>query len=156
MIRRYIFASVLACLLAAHSRAQPGNEKGEIQAPRIPKEKIPPAPPLPPAEAIKQFKLPPGFRIELVASEPMVEVPTVIQFDPDGRLWVVEMRGYMPNLDGIGETSATGRISILEDTDGDGLMDRKKVFLDGLVMPRALLLVRGGALVCEPPQLWFY
>jgi mono/diheme cytochrome c family protein/glucose/arabinose dehydrogenase len=86
----------------------------------------------------------------------MVEVPTVIQFDPDGRLWVVEMRGYMPNLDGIGETNAIGRISILEDTDGDGRMDQKTVFLDGLVMPRALLPVRGGALVCEPPQLWFY
>ena len=156
MIRRSIFAAVLACLLATHARAQQGDGKGEVQVSRIPKEKIPPAPPLAPDEALKQFKLPPGLRIELVASEPVVEVPVVIQFDPEGRLWVVEMRGYMPNPDGLGETNATGRISILEDTDGDGRMDRKKVFLDGLVMPRALLLVRGGALVCEPPQLWFY
>lgn len=156
MIGRSIFMVALACLLAVHTRAQQGDKSGEVQAPRIPKEKIPPAPPLPPTEALKRFKLPPGFRIELAASEPMVEVPTVIQFDPDGRLWVVEMRGYMPNLDGIGETNATGRISILEDTDGDGRMDQKTVFLDALVMPRALLLVRGGALVCEPPQLWFY
>jgi mono/diheme cytochrome c family protein/glucose/arabinose dehydrogenase len=139
-----------------HARAQQGDKSGEVQAPRIPKEQIPPAPPLPPAEAAKNFKLPPGLRIELAASEPMVEVPVVIQFDPDGRLWVVEVPAYMPNLDGIGETNATGRISILEDTDGDGRIDQKKVFLDGLVMPRALLLVRGGALVCEPPQLWFY
>jgi glucose/arabinose dehydrogenase/mono/diheme cytochrome c family protein len=156
MICRTIFAAAFACLLATCSHAQQGDEKGEVQAPRIPKEKIPPAPPLAPDKALKQFKLPPGFRIELVASEPMVEVPTVMQFDPDGRLWLVEMRGFMPNPDGLGETNATGRVSILEDTDGDGRMDRKKVFLDGLVMPRALLLVRGGALVCEPPQLWFY
>ena len=156
MIRQTFFGTALACLLATQARAQQGDEKGEVQALRIPKERIPPAPPLPPDEAVKQFMLPPGFHIELAASEPMVEAPTVLQFDPDGRLWVVEMRGYMPNLDGLGETNATGRISILEDTDGDGRMDRKKIFLDGLVMPRALLPVRGGALVCEPPQLWFY
>jgi glucose/arabinose dehydrogenase/mono/diheme cytochrome c family protein len=138
------------------AHAQQGDRKDRTQTPRISKEKIPPAPPLPPEDALKQFKVPAGFRIELVASEPVVEVPIVIQFDPDGRLWVLEMRGFMPNPDGIGETNANGRISILEDTDGDGRMDRKKIFLDGLVMPRALLLVRDGVLVCEPPQLWFY
>ena len=155
MVTKFV-AVLVTCLLASVVSAQQGDKSGEVQAPRIPKEKIPLAPPLPPTEALKQFKMQPGLRIELAASEPMVEVPTVIQFDPDGRLWVLEMRGFMPNPDGIGETNATGRISILEDTDGDGRMDRKKIFLDGLVMPRALLLVHGGALVCEPPQLWFY
>src|SRR4026207_2499347 len=135
MIRRVFFVATLVCLLTIQARAQQGDKKREAQASRIPKERIPPAPPLSPEQAIKQFKLPPGFRIELVASEPMVEVPIVIQFDPDGRLWVVEMRGFMPNPDGIGETNANGRISILEDTDGDGRRDRKMVFLDGLVMP---------------------
>ena len=151
-----MFAAVLACLVVAHGAAQESRDKGEPQVSRIPKERIPPAPPLAPAEALKQFKLQPGFRIELVASEPMVESPVALQFDPDGRLWVVEMRGYMPNLDGMGEDKPVGRISILEDNDGDGRMDKKTVFLDGLVMPRALLLVRGGALVSIPPQLWFY
>jgi len=136
--------------------AQQGDKKGEVQASRIPKEKIPPAPPLAPDEALKQFKVQPGFKVELVASEPMIQVPTVLQFDPDGRLWVVEMRGFMATPEGVGETNPTGRISILEDTDGDGRMDRSKVFLDCLVMPRAFLLVHGGALVCEPPKLWFY
>ena len=156
MIRRVFVVATLVCLVTLQARAQQGDKKRQTQASRIPKERIPPAPPLSPQEALKQFKVPTGFRIELVASEPMVEVPTVIQFDPDGRLWVVEMRGFMPNPDGIGETNTNGRISILEDTNGDGRMDRKKVFLDGLVMPRALLLVRDGVLVCEPPQLWFY
>jgi mono/diheme cytochrome c family protein len=79
-----------------------------------------------------------------------------VQFDPDGRLWVIEMRGFMPTPEGLGETNPVGRISILEDTNGDGRMDTKKVFLEHLVLPRALLLVHGGALVCEPPKLWFY
>jgi mono/diheme cytochrome c family protein/glucose/arabinose dehydrogenase len=135
---------------------QQGDKKGEVQASRIPKENIPPAPPLPPEDALRQFKVAPGFRVELVASEPMVEVPVVVQFDPDGRLWVIEMRGFMPNPEGRGETNPVGRISILEDTDHDGRMDKKKIFLDQLVLPRALLLVDGGALVCEPPKLWFY
>jgi hypothetical protein len=82
--------------------AQNGDKKGELQSSRVPKEKIPPSPPRAPANALKAFRVQPGFRVELVASEPMVEVPTVIQFDPDGRLWVVEMRGFMPNADGLG------------------------------------------------------
>src|SRR5687767_9922129 len=126
---RVFFVAMLLCLITLQAHAQQGDKKGRAQTPRIPNERIPPAPPLAPEEAAKQFKVPSGFRIELVASEPMVEVPVVIQFDPDGRLWVVEMRGFMPNPDGIGETNANGRISILEDTNGDGRMDRKKVFL---------------------------
>ena len=86
----------------------------------------------------------------------MIEVPIVIQFDPEGRLWVVEMRGFMRDADGFGETNRLGRISILEDTDDDGRMDHKKIFLDGLVLPRAMLLAQDGVLVCEPPKLWFY
>jgi len=151
-----IFLVLMIWSLPVLASAQKGDKNGEVQASRIPKEKIPPSPPLPPDEALKQFKIQPGFKVELVASEPMIQVPTIIQFDPAGRLWVVEMRGFMATPDGAGETNPVSRISILEDTDGDGRMDRHKVFLDGLVMPRALLLVNGGALVCEPPNLWFY
>lgn len=140
----------------APASAQQGDKHGEAQTSRIPKDKIPPAPPLSPEDALRQFKVPAGLRMELVASEPMVEVPVLVQFDPEGRLWVVEMRGFMPNPEGRGETNPVSRISILEDTDNDGRMDKKKVFLDQLVLPRALLLVQGGALVCEPPRLWFY
>jgi mono/diheme cytochrome c family protein/glucose/arabinose dehydrogenase len=146
----------LAVVRPGAALAQLGDNKGEIQIPRVPKEKIPPAPPLSPDAALKQFQIAAGFRIELVASEPLVENPILLQFDADGRLWVVEMRSYMPTPDGLGETNAISQISILEDTDHDGRMDRKKVFLDHLVLPRALLLINGGALVCEPPQLWFY
>ena len=84
----------------------------------------------------------------------MVQDPVVITFDEDGRLWVVEMRGFMPNIDGEGENKPVGRISVLEDTNGDGQMDVSKVYLDSLVMPRALALVPGGALVAENGALW--
>ncbi len=135
--------------------AQQGDKGGETQTPRVPRELIPPAPPLPPEQALKSFKIQAGFRIELVAAEPLVHDPIQIAFDPDGRLWVLEMRGYMPNIDGAGELDKVGSVAVLEDTDGDGRMDKRTVFLEGLVMPRALSLVRGGALVAEPPLLWF-
>ena len=147
--------SVIAVLASLQLCAQQGDEGGETQLSRVPKELIPPAPVLPPDQALKTFKLQPGFRLELVAAEPLVESPVQIAFDPDGRMWVLEMRGYMPDIDGRGELEKVGDVVVLEDTDGDGRMDRRTVFLDGLVMPRALALVRGGALVAEPPNLWF-
>ena len=162
-MRKFIsirIAALAALFLVAQSTAtvlaQNGDKGGEKQTPRVPKEKIPPAPVLPPEQALKSFKLPPGFRIEIVASEPMVETPIAMQWDGDGRLWVVEMRGYMPNPEARGELDPVGRISVLEDTDGDGRMDKKTIFLDNLVMPRALCLAYGGVLVCAPTELAFY
>ncbi|HEV3486324.1 MAG TPA: hypothetical protein VG106_13015, partial [Vicinamibacterales bacterium] len=116
---------------------------------------IPPAPPLAPDEALKTFRLAPGYRIELVAAEPMVNTPIFFEFDPDGRIWVVEYQGYMRDLQGRGEGDPICRIVVLEDTDADGKADKSAVFLDGLVMPRSLAFVRGGVLVAEPPHLWF-
>lgn len=156
MIHFQVLVRVLFVLLAVSGAAQGDDKRGPVQPTRVPREKIPPAPPLPPAEAIETFKLQPGFRIEIVAAEPMVVNPVVLQFDPDGRAWVVEMRGFMPTAEGRGEETPVGQVSILEDTDGDGRMDKKTVFLSGLVLPRALLLVKGGVLLSEPPALWFY
>ncbi|MPR35649.1 DUF7133 domain-containing protein [Salmonirosea aquatica] len=113
-----------------------------------------PSPPKTPAEELATFQLEPGFKIQLVAAEPLVQDPVVILFDPDGRLWVVEMRGFMPTIDGTGENERVGRISVLEDTDADGQMDKSTIYLDSLVMPRALALVPGGALVAENEALW--
>jgi len=156
-LKRAVLALVILSIpLPIPVLAQRGDKKGEAQVARVPKDKIPPAPPLAPDEALTRFKLQPGYRLELVAAEPMVDTPVVLQFDPDGRLWVVEMRGFMPDADGVGEDQTNGRIAILEDTNGDGRADTNKVFLDGLVLPRALLLVNGGVLVGEPPNLWFY
>ena len=114
-----------------------------------------PSPALNPEEELATFRLEEGLRIELVAAEPLVEDPVVIHFDEDGRLWVVEMRGFMPNLEMDGEDDPVGRISVLTDRDGDGRMDAGTVFLDSLVLPRALAFVPGGVLVAENKPLWF-
>src|SRR5687768_3474366 len=106
-----------------------------------------PSPERTPAEELASFQIADGLNVQLVASEPMVQDPVVIMFDPDGRLWVVEMRGFMPDIDGKGEEARVGRISVLEDTDGDGRMDVSKIYIDSLIMPRAIALVPGGALV---------
>lgn len=116
---------------------------------------LPPPAPLSPEEALKTFKVEEGFRVELVAAEPMIEAPVAISFDDQGRLYVVEMRGYMHDVTGSTEDQPTGRVKLLEDTDGDGRMDKDTVFLDGLVMPRSVMAVNGGALIAVPPNLFF-
>lgn len=142
-------------LCAATALGQQGDKAGESQAPPPAWMTIPPAPPLSPEEALKGFQLAPGFRIELVASEPMIEAPVEIEFAPDGSMFVLEMRGFMQSVDGKGEDQPNGRVSRLRDKDGDGRMDASTVFADGLVMPRAICIVNGGLLVAEPPNLWF-
>lgn len=113
-----------------------------------------PSPARTPTEELASFQIEPGLKIQLVASEPMVQDPVVTTFDADGRLWVVEMRGFMTTIDGTGENDRVGRVSVLEDTSGDGRMDVSTIYLDSLVMPRAIALVSGGALVAENGSLW--
>jgi mono/diheme cytochrome c family protein/glucose/arabinose dehydrogenase len=146
----------LTVLLSHNVLAQNGDKAGEVQKLLVPKELIPPAPVLTPEQALKAFKLEPGFRIEVVAAEPLVHDPVAMSFDAQGRIWVVEMRGYMPNVAGKGEDEKVGSIAVLEDTNGDGKMDKRIEFLSGLVMPRAICLVADGALVSEPPNLYFW
>lgn len=104
--------------------------------------------------ALQTFYMPPGYRLELVASEPMIQDPVWIDEDADGRLWVVEMRGFMPNAAGDNERAPVGRISVLEDQDDDGRMDKSTVFMDGLVLPRTIKVLDKGVLIAEPPNVW--
>jgi len=114
------------------------------------------SPPFTPDEALQTFQLADeNLKIELVASEPLVQDPVAITFDEGGRLWVAEMLGFMQDIDGTGEEDTIGRISVLFDDDNDGKMDRRQTFLDSLVLPRALAVVDGGLLVAENMPLWF-
>ena len=106
-----------------------------------------------PAEAKDALRLQPGFSIELVAHEPLLGDPVQAVFDAKGRLWVCEMRSYMRDIDGTDELRADGRVAVLVDRDGDGRMDESVPFLDGVVLPRAVLPLQGGALVIVPPDL---
>ena len=154
-------ATIAALVLLAHAGldrpalAQNGDRAGETQG-ELPAEwQVTDAPVRSAAEELATFRIVDGYEIQLVASEPLVEAPVVLEFAPDGRLWVVEMRGYMRDANGAGETERLGRIKVLTDTDGDGSMDKADVFLDGLVMPRGIAHWRDGLLVIEPPHLLF-
>ncbi|ODS54877.1 MAG: hypothetical protein ABS36_10495 [Acidobacteria bacterium SCN 69-37] len=114
-----------------------------------------PAPVRSPEDEMGTFVLPPGYRVELVASEPLVQDPVVMDFDEAGRMWLIEMPGYMRDVRASDELDPTGRVVVLEDRDGDGRLDTRTVFADGLVLPRAIKVVDGGVLVAEPPTLWF-
>ena len=81
--------------------------------------KKPPVVPLTPAEEAKRFWLPPGFKLEPVLSDPDIEEPAQIAFDGNGRMFVLELRGYMQDADASGELDPVGRISVHEDRDGN-------------------------------------
>jgi hypothetical protein len=83
-----------------------------------------------------------------------VVAPVAIAWDDAGRLYAVEMRGFMPNLAGEGEEAPSGRVVVLEDTDRDGRMDVSHVLRDGLVLPRAIAVLPEGVLLGVPPDLW--
>ena len=121
----------------------------------VARKDIPPSPVLTPAEALADFRVEDGFTIELVASEPEVVAPVALTFDANGAMWVVEMRGYMNHLDGSGEEVPNGRVRVLRDTDNDGSFETVTTFLDGLVLPRAIAMTKGGILLAEPPNLLF-
>ncbi|MBL9199417.1 MAG: c-type cytochrome [Opitutaceae bacterium] len=127
----------------------------EKQEPRADLPAPPPAPVLSPAESLATIRVPDGFRVELAASEPMIEEPVALSFDEDGRAYVVEMRAFMRDIAGSRERDPIGRISQLEDTDGDGRFDRATVFLDGLILPRAVAAVAGGILHVSDYQLHY-
>ncbi|WP_418602506.1 DUF7133 domain-containing protein [Hwangdonia sp.] len=108
-----------------------------------------------PIISLDNYHIEPGFKLDVIASEPFIEAPVAMDFDNKGRMWVVEMKGYMQNLEDSGADMPNGTISILEDLDNDGITDHSKVFIDGLILPRAIAHVYGGLLYAEPPNLWF-
>jgi mono/diheme cytochrome c family protein/glucose/arabinose dehydrogenase len=112
------------------------------------------SPVLTPEQSLKTVVMPPGYRLELVAAEPLVQDPVAMEFGPDGRMWIVEMPGFMPDESGQDSRAPSGRVVALEDTNDDGRMDKRTVFLDGLILPRALKVLENGVLVGEPPNLW--
>ena len=105
--------------------------------------------------SLNSYKIEDGFQLEVVAAEPLLKAPVAIDFDAKGRIWVAQMPGYMNDMKGSDEEAPVGSIRILEDLDKDGIADHTTIFLDSLVMPRALAHVYGGLLYAEPPNLWF-
>ncbi len=112
-------------------------------------------------DAIATFKLAAGFQIELVASEPLVSDPVDACFDEFGRMFVAEMHGYPFSFEptrlnpaGGGKANA-GIIRLLEDTDGDGGMDKSSIFADGISWPTSVCCYNGGIFVIAPGYLYY-
>ncbi len=114
-------------------------------------EELPRIAPLEPRQALDSFVVQAGLHLELAAAEPQVTDPTALAFDEDGRLYVVEMRGYSEEAD-----EALSRIRRLEDLDGDGYYEQSVVFVQGLSWPTAVTCWDGGVFVGIPPDLWYF
>jgi putative membrane-bound dehydrogenase-like protein len=110
--------------------------------------------PLSPRDELATFHLPPGFRAELVASEPAVIDPVAMAFDESGRIYVAEMRGY-PNGGVATGTITSGRVVLLEDRDGDGYYEHSTVFADNLRLPSSVMPWKGGLLVANAPDILY-
>jgi putative membrane-bound dehydrogenase-like protein len=111
----------------------------------------PPGPALSPAEAIRRMQVPPGFKVELVASEPDIVNPVAMTFDERGRAWITESLEYPRREPGPGRD----RVKLLEDTDGDGKADKFTVFAEGLNMPSGIAVGHGGVWVANSPDILF-
>lgn len=127
--------------------------------------KVPGPAPKSPEESLKALKLKPGYEAMLVAHEPLVQDPVFIDWDAKGRMWVVEMGDYPfapgeKTKDGsVGQEKVselqTGRVKILEDTNGDGIYDKASLFLDGLKHPTGLAFWKNGVFIANIPDIFF-
>ncbi|MCP5024643.1 MAG: hypothetical protein GY930_23120, partial [bacterium] len=145
-------------LLTLPLHAQAGDKRdkqGSVQVDPIPASQIPPSPYLDLDAALASFAVADGFVVEPVAHGSNVHLAVALAFDGNGRAWTCEMRSYMPNLDGEGEQAPTGHIRVLEDTTGDGVLDKATTFLEGLVLPRAIAVTGDGCLYTSGDTLYF-
>ncbi len=109
--------------------------------------KRPPIVRLSPEQEQQTFLLPPGYKMELVLSDPDIEDPVGVSFDGNGRMYVLEMRSYMRDAEGSNSREPVSRISRWEDTDGDGKYDKHTVFADHLVLPRIAFPLQDGVIL---------
>src|SRR5262245_38090232 len=105
-----------------------------------------------PNDAIRTFQCPDGFRMDLIASEPLVMSPVSICYDENGNLYVAEMTDY-PFAD---KDQANGRIRLLRDLDGDGKFETSSIWVDGLRSPSSIACWKGGIFVCTHGEIWYF
>ena len=143
MILRSLPAIILASTLCADDQAPAPFNTQEITIPF-----------LKPAEALKAIAVPKGFRVQLAAAEPMVQQPIDMAWDTRGRLWVAECYTYAERETNF-EKKLKDRIIILEDTNHDGVFDKRKIFWDGASQLTSIELGFGGVWAACAPNILF-
>ena len=119
--------------------------------------------PLAPAAAAKSFEVLNGFKMDLLAAEPLVSSPVALEYDEHGQGWVLEMRDYpftdkntdKPFVDKSGDLPL-GQIRVLRDTDGDGVFDASQLFAQDISWPTGLAFWKGGVFVTATPDIWYF
>ncbi|MEJ0034014.1 MAG: hypothetical protein WDO15_28445 [Bacteroidota bacterium] len=109
-----------------------------------------------PEESLKTMYLPKGYKIQLVASEPLINEPVTVVWDGNGKMYVAQMMTYMQDIDAGNEQMPWSKVSVLEDTDNDGVMDKSTTFVDSLVLPRIILPLDGRVIIGETYQRNLY
>ncbi len=109
---------------------------------------------LSPEEAVENMTIQEGYTVNAYAAEPMITQPMAFCWDDKGRMWIAENRDYENRGEGF-SNSGDSKILILEDVDKDGIVDTKKVFLEGIPFPSAIAVGHGGVYVGAPPNLLF-
>ncbi len=138
---------LLLCLILLGTTRESSAQRLEI--PRA--QDRPPGPPLSPAEAVARMVVPEGFSVEIVAAEPDVVNPVSMCIDEKGRFWITESFEYPRRDPGPGRD----RVKVLEDTDGDGKVDKTTVFAEGLNIPSGIAVGYGGVWVANSPDILF-
>ena len=116
-------------------------------------------PVLSPADEAKKIWMQPGFKLQSVLNDPDIQEPAQIAFDGNGRMFVLEIRGYMQDADAKGELDPVGRISVHEDKDGDGIYETHHVFVDHLIFPRFVTPFGKNAILTKESnsdEVWKY
>ncbi len=116
-----------------------------------PAKDLPRYPAVEPKDAIGTWQVKKGFKLQLAAHEPQVRDPIAFCFDERGRMFVCEMNDYSEMRD---VTPHLGRVSMLEDKDGDGYYETSQVFADDLPWPTAVIWANGGLYVGATPDIW--
>ena len=111
------------------------------------------APPLSPADSIKTMRVQSGYKVIPVLTEPDIHEPSAIAWDGNGRMYVVEMRTYMQDIDGKNQLAPVSRVSRHEDSNGDGIYDKHTIFADNLSLPRMVLPLIDRVIIRETNTL---
>ncbi len=143
---------VVTCQVAQRTGQSVGqnSQQASHQVDTVPAFTVNPSPAqLTPEQSLRSFRVPKGYHMELVASDPMIREPVAIAWDGNAKMYVAEMDTYMQDVDGTNEHAPISRVMLLEDTNNDGKMDKSSVFIDKLLLPRMLLCVDHELLVNE-------